>query len=220
MRVTLSCLVLLLQSPLRGAAAAPRSQWQALGQFEVVSGQVRISDPCYQKRGTSPMIAGVLPARKGTWLAAIRVSEEKDLGRRVAELLVLHQSRPAKLLWREASFFVGVDSGTAGVFDELHFRDDSVRRNQGKSANPARAPAKREPGEAWYEEYVVGMKGDAHIIPFGVITHSGFGDGSYRCRVSRSAGGQVEAIRIVYIAEGKEGDDLRAVVRRVFQRVR
>lgn len=81
-------------------------------------------------------------------------------------------------------------------------------------------PAKEmpEPGESWYERYVIDMEGEAQVIPFGVVSRSGFGDGGYRCMVARNAEGKVEAIRLVFIGEGKAGDEWRAVVRKVLRR--
>lgn len=89
-----SSLFVLFGSIPEAACASPKAEWQELGGFELVSGQARVSDPCYKKSDKAGVIAGVLPARKGRWLAAIRISDEKDLGKQVSELLVIHESQP------------------------------------------------------------------------------------------------------------------------------
>ncbi len=113
---------------------------------------------------------GIVEVKPGTWLSTIRSSDEKHMGRRTAELLVFHDATDsATLTWREASFIVGVDSGTAGVFDQTRYRDDSVL--------PAEIKAKAvkpdmEKGEAWYQTYVVEKRGSAIVVPSGVVFRS------------------------------------------------
>jgi hypothetical protein len=192
-------------------ASPERSQLQQVGTFEVTSGKVRVGDPAYEIDDRTYAAGGIVAAAKGTWTAAIVVSDERDLGKRIAELFALHASASAAALtWTDAEFKVGVDSGTAGVFDTAHYRDDAVASG---------GTHKGASGQAWYEQFVVGMKGDTQLVPGGVLSQSGFGDGLYRCQLARTKkGGEVVGMRLTFIGEGSEGDELRSRVRKIFER--
>ncbi|WP_224372658.1 hypothetical protein [Hyalangium versicolor] len=205
------CLALcLLGAP---ALSQPKAGWAPVGEFELPSGQARVSDPGYEK--SSDFGVKVFAAKSGKWRAAIRRSYEKELGVRVAELMVLHDSvKPERILWTDSGLKVSVDSGTAGVFDDGRYRDDGL-------VTPQPQEKSAEPGESWYEKFVMGLyvkHVDAQTIPFGVVSSAGFGDGGYRCFVSYGLDKKVEAIRIVFIGDGAEGAEQRARVREIFRR--
>lgn len=88
-----------------------RKQPINLGTFEVISGVLRISDPCYDKK---TWCAGtVAPALEGTWIAQVI---KEDVCR---ELMAVHSShKKSNLKFKKLDIDVGVDSGCAGIFDD------------------------------------------------------------------------------------------------------
>src|SRR4051812_23015646 len=103
--VAVACVVL--------GGAPSKTELQRVGSFEVKSGKLRVSDPCYPvEKSSSSFLGGTVTAKNGKWLAAIDPSDEGDMGRRSRELIVLHESAAAmKLTWSPAPFIVSVDSG-------------------------------------------------------------------------------------------------------------
>lgn len=164
-----------------------------IGTFEVVTGKVVVSDPCYE---IGTWCQGVLEnVREGAWRCHVLRSDD-----RVAELILGHSSGQAvSKRWNKESFDVGVDSGQAGVFDAAHYRDDAA--TQGVSRIAQEVICREEP---WYSiccDRTLGNESGAGIIPFGVVSSSGYGDGSYRCYTRKDAAGCVVGIRIVFIAD-------------------
>lgn len=171
---------------------------EGLGHFELKSGKVMVSDPCYSRdTWCQHLLENVRP---GIYNAFVKKSDEKDWGVRCAELIAVHQDQPVDPLtvsipWklvREAD--IGVDSGQAGIFEDLHYKDDSV------IAEEPDFGGSDEAGEKWYGANcdVTLSKKQAGVIPFGVVSSSGFGDGSYKLYVYRLKN-EIVAIRIVFI---------------------
>jgi hypothetical protein len=170
-----------------------------LGKFDVITGTVVLSDPCYEiNGGCQQVIENILP---GTW-------ECKILGwdGRVAELMARHSTnvgRNAK--WTEGPGKIGVDSGQAGIFDEAHYRDDAVEDGVARIGPDVICPE-----EPWYSlccDRSLNSKSGAGVIPFGVVSSSGYGDGEYSCYIQRDKKVQVIGIKIVFItAEDRQHD--------------
>lgn len=159
-----------------------------LGTFEVTSGKLVVSDPCYS-RGTWCM--GILEGvRKGTWTARIFISDEKEWGKRVAELEVLHsgvKDPPALGLWENTGIDVGVDSGQAGFWDDSKFGNgegahDDPESFYGKACNKTL------------------HGGQAGVMDGGVVSSSGYGDGGYDCYVLKD-GDDIVGAKIIFITE-------------------
>lgn len=154
-----------------------------LGLFKIVSGALRISDPCYQK-DVQPGIAGTIKAANGTWLAT---SYGRDYGNPVCELeasLGVTDSGKIfvggeKLPYKKGRFAVGVDSGQAGIFDLSHFQDENLI-----------TPETQRPGSTHRP---------GSTVPFGVVSNSGWGDGLYTAYAKRNSKGEAVAVKIVFI---------------------
>jgi hypothetical protein len=94
---------------------------EQIGRFSL-GNKVMVSDPCY---GTDTWCQGVLEnVREGFWDAYIKMSDEGLWGKRVAELVAInldYNDEYAGLTSEDINepqkFEVGVDSGTAGIFD-------------------------------------------------------------------------------------------------------
>lgn len=151
----------------------------AVGYFNCESGTLRVTDPCYQP-GT--WCAGVITdCRTGIWKAVIHRGRFGMWGVRVSKLTVTHSDGGAGDAIA-ADFEAGVDSGQAGVFDDLHYGDvcDADYDKWCELSNPA------------------GTRGD------GAVASSGFGDGVYDCTYRRDADGKCFEISIVFIDEEEE----------------
>jgi hypothetical protein len=91
--------------------------------------------------------------------------------------------------WKRENFEVGVDSGQAGIFDGGHYKEDKVVEGIEFENNFA---------EPWYNvccDVTLADRG-AGVIPFGVVSRSGFGDGGYTCYTIRNEIGWVIAVMI------------------------
>jgi hypothetical protein len=95
--------------------------------FEVKSGAVFVSDPCYKlDTWCAKKLENV---RNGKWLATVEYSNEGSWGIRVARLVAWHSdlgTNPEALEFFESiSGTLGVDSGQMSIFDYDKFKGDS-----------------------------------------------------------------------------------------------
>lgn len=174
-----------------------------LGTFEMTGPVMRISDPSYTKGAWC--CGCVSDCKTGTWEAAI-FHVEGEWGDRVAMLVARHRdtgpafekARSIQALrgiepWTECSFEVGVDSGQAGFFDDVHYQDNTVFDRM--------PPAGFQYGDAWYAhccDLTLSPIG-AGVLPYGAVASSGYGDGSYIAAVHKSTGGETDAVFIRFI---------------------
>lgn len=168
----------------------------SLGEFQVVSGELIVSDPCYEP-GTWCM-GRLKNMRPGRWNAAASIADMGVWGERVSHLSVWHEDAPESdaLTVLEADFTVGVDSGQAGFFDAAHYRDPSV-------IEPVPAQTWSDGESVWYDRCceLTLSPSQAGVLPFGAVSSSGFGDGGYACFCAANALGEVLRAEIVFITE-------------------
>lgn len=177
-----------------------------LGTFEVVSGKLAVSDPCYT---TDVWCRGELNnVRNGTWRAEIEESDH-DYGR-VAKLFAVHTDHER---WVDsqhtADFEVGVDSGQAGIFDAQHYRDDKVFAGQVSDFSRQWKNDDNSSGEHWYGfccDITLG-EDQGGVIPYGVVSRSGWGDGGYECRYGMTAQGEIVWVEIIFIYDDYDEED-------------
>lgn len=179
---------------------------EILGEFELTGPIMRVSDPCYER---DVWCSGVLnDCVVGTWEAAKSVVDEGPWGERVEALLVRAENCPhgfddlkelfleAKDNWSEADFEVGVDSGQAGFYDDAHYQD--VHEFDGWPA------AANYYGSDWYDhccEITMKDSAAAGVIPHGVVSCSGYGDGGYYCLYHKNQDGMIDMSIIVFLEE-------------------
>lgn len=169
--------------------------------FAVTSGSLRVTDPCYDM---DTWCAGTLErVKNGIWQAHAGFhTDSHGWGTRVAYLHIRHENTQSHFdheaefdsTWVDSEIQVGVDSGQAGFFDYALF--DQVCGSE---------PVK----EKFYDEICALTLGEEQwgVHPVGVVSSSGYGDGSYECLVRRDDEGRaIEAI-IVYIGEYEDEDD-------------
>ena len=183
--------------------------------FEVVSGKMVLSDPCYEL-GT--WCQGVVDnVKNGTWVGIIEQSDEGNWGTRNSILISLNKEeweRTPKLeYWlvgkfntERLNFDGGVDSGQFGHFDYKNYRNDKVAEGLPKAFGDGWSV---EEGDEWYracchitleEEYCFG------VLPFGVVSSSGYGDGSYDTYGIRNHDGQFVGFMTIFIGNEEEED--------------
>ena len=176
----------------------------SIGSFRVVSGRLVVSDPCYEiGAGSQGFLEKV---RKGEWVCRVTVAQGGDFDKYIMELTA-HRSRLPTfddLGWtKETPFYVDVDSGQAGIFDMAHYRDDRIAETVQRLSDEEICPE-----EPWYsvccDRTMSGELG-AGIIPYGVVSSSGFGDGSYQCFTQRDSDGYVIGVKIVFIKDLEVG---------------
>lgn len=176
---------------------------ELIGRFSL-GNKVMVSDPCY---GTDTWCQGVLEnVREGFWDAYIKITDEGNWGERVAELVAInldYNDEYAGLTSKDINelqeFEVGVDSGTAGIFDYDYY----CKYHTDKGAD-----------EDWYEDQIIQQffpgvdDSDNEKSVFtefnGVASSSGYGDGCYDCYVARNEESEIVGIKIIYISNNTD----------------
>ena len=166
-------------------------------QFQITSGIIVASDPCYSiPTWCQGIIEGV---KNGTWKASIKEKDEKDWGIRIARLTIEHTGSKAKGKRQEIPSSFGVDSGQFGFFDKSYYRSDESAKelpkyNFGDNYD-------REEGDEWYRaicNLTLAEKGWG-VIPNGAVSTSGFGDGSYGVYGWKNGEGEWIKFEVIYI---------------------
>lgn len=164
------------------------SEIQHIGKI-VLGSRTMLSDPCYNE-GT--LFQGVINTLPGEYDCLIEIGQMDIWGERVKKLIVRHTSADLKDPDDPLPYYIGVDSGTAGVFDLEYYR---------------RFHSKTSVDDVWYESEVCDWANEQLAViceDKAVISSSGYGDGGYDCYVSRDRNGYINAISIVFIPD----DDL------------
>ena len=167
-----------------------------LGEFEIKSGEVIVSDPCY---AIGTWCQGLVRnVKNGTWVADVACLEESG---RNAFLVVHHKDyiMPMGTVWEQLDFDIGVDSGQAGFYDYAGYKKDdsvpgSIKNTLGFDLN--------EPGEKFYAfncDLTLKTEHDAGVLPTGAVASSGYGDGSYTVSVVKDEEGKVVAMEVIFI---------------------
>ena len=159
------------------------------GSFKVSCGQIRVSDPCYEKDSDGGLtVDNVL---NGQWLVYF---DYDRFGDSVACVSAVHN------MYRyEASVYdltevarIGVDSGQASIFDKVYYDT-----NQGGEYGEL---------DTFYgkccqvtEDKVCGI-----VEKCGVVSSSGYGDGEYSVYVCRDKNGLVYCVYIEFIVDEEE----------------
>lgn len=164
-----------------------------IGEFEVVSGQLICSDPCYLKENISVDGCVLQNVKKGRWLATLLLRTNENYAI-VAGLRVMHEEASTPIYKNDteiADNSVYVDSGQAGIFDAEHFRDNSVVDGE---------TFKHNYGIPWYNKCcdLTLSEQQGGVLPYGAVSASGYGDGSYICKFKMDEAGQIDYVRIEF----------------------
>ena len=172
-----------------------------LGTFKVNTHEIKASDPCYS---VGPWCQGVLkPVVKGDWRAFAEYGVGGSAEGRVALLRIVHEAASPHIECDEtADFEVGVDSGTAGFWDIIAYRNRQLLEDKFKNGAD---------DDHWFNmcHTIYGEGRDdslAYVGPFGVHSSSGYGDGSYQCKFARNAQGLIVAAEIDFFQRELDED--------------
>jgi hypothetical protein len=190
---------------------------RVLGEFDLQSGKLQVSDPCY-KDGTK-----VLKAVKGKWIGHVSHDEH---GRPI-QLLTFSKVEPKEGGWYRARFSCPVDSGQVGIFDQDHFQKESCVEGLHKvfEDDPYhndfyRACCGITLGKKSTNKHFTVFEGkrrykyqyeyDPKFIQAGVCKHgvnssTTYGDGTYPVYLQKNADGKVVGVRVVFSDDDEGG---------------
>lgn len=160
-----------------------------MSSFEVTSGALMASDPCYT---SDTWCAGKIDnVKNGKWLSHAEFSYEKMWGKRVTSLQAwLSDSSPSNWIRVNKSF--GVDSGQFGFFDYNYFINHESEREYDS------------PG--FYKDCcdLTLSANKFGLLNQGVVSSSGYGDGSYPVYIAKNTNGEVIGVKVVFISDEED----------------
>lgn len=150
-----------------------------------LSDTVMVSDPCYSMDvWCKHKLTGVLP---GEYFTTVMKSDEGAWGTRIGLLVAVHKDYiEDSLTWRtvkEAD--IGVDSGQCGIFSLEGYRDDSLFPESSRFGFD-----ESQEGDRWYGHMCDRTLNQEQWGTYdtGVVSSTGYGDGSYRLLVAKHNG--------------------------------
>ena len=163
-----------------------------IGTFEVNSGRIVASDPCYN---IDVWCQDSFPAINGKYFASIKRGDTQNgWGVRNYELMVIHEKyeNEHNLIWESVDGGFYVDSGTFGFFDYDYYK----QYHSGSEKN-------KEAENAWYHENICNRIYDnwnCDMDNSGVWSSSGYGDGGYEVFVAWEED-EVIGLKVIFIEE-------------------
>lgn len=154
-----------------------------------LSSNVMVSDPCYSL-GTwcQTKLENVLA---GNYVVhTIRDDEDPDDSRNWG-LVVIHEDYVGKKKRWQKHCEIGVDSGQAGIFDLASYRNDKIFEGITSKFEDSGYKSDGEDGENWYAhmcDRTLYTKESWGSYDAGVVSSSGWGDGSYPVKVQKEKG--------------------------------
>lgn len=167
--------------------------------------EVMVSDPCYTvPTWCQHKVKNVLP---GEYLTTVLKSDNTGgWGNRCAALVAVHKDyQEDTLSWRtDNTADIGVDSGQAGIFSMETYRKDDIFMEKSGFAFVDRDTE----GDHWYGHMCDRTLSDLGwgTYSHGVVSSSGFGDGSYRLLVAKHNGKIVGLAIDFFVLKLKSGD--------------
>lgn len=161
-----------------------------------------VQDPCYD-RATCLDLVDTLP---GKWVGTVLHADEGQFGVRCAVLIAAHETTGHVVLNPGDSRFerlkqadgkvieVGVDSGQAGIFcDSIYPQGEETGDFDDKESFYGKVcDLTCETEDGW------------GVIEKGVVSSSGYGDGSYNAYGIKNEDNLLVAIKIVFVGEDEE----------------
>lgn len=167
-----------------------RINFREVGEFEVTSGSLTISDPSY---GVEVQCKGVLsPVLNGTWEGMLTEVGKEPESLMVRAKSVDYESLNLRDNWEKFEGIIGVDTAQIGAYDTKSFPKVSQ--------------------EVW--DLIEGDKyekaGWVILLPYGVFARTVHGDGMYNCVYSKNAEGIIDSVYI----------DLQGIYAEIFKEAR
>lgn len=162
--------------------------------FTVRSGQIRVSDPCYDK--DDDYLGMTLPAKNGEWVAHADFDDMGNWGDRVVSLTAEFVGKSKTVEVNQGR--IAVDSGQAGIFDLDSYKNDKIVENVKRIHNDSICE-----DEPWYSICCdrTLSKNQWGVVPNGVVSSSGFGDGCYEVTYFSDKDGLATRVEIIFISD-------------------
>lgn len=180
--------------------------------FKIESNRMVLSDPCYEHpKNGGVWCQGIANVVNGIWEADI-----EEINGRISKLYAYNlnaaiddptiKSRIEKFGGTPLAFTAGVDSERFGFFDYDMYRNDESAKDLPKSNFGDDFDT--NDGDSWYRACCELTLSDEAwgVIPFGVVSRSGFGDGSYQVTGIKNSNSEYVALSIVFIKENEDDD--------------
>jgi hypothetical protein len=147
--------------------------------------EVVVSDPCYTiPTWCQAVISNVKP---GMYHTTVRKHDAGDWGNRCAMVFAIHEEYVnfPNLLhgkWELHPADIGVDSGQCGIFSKDSYRDDNHKFPYEPYDFGLGFPSDNGGGDLWYRHMAKQTLSEQQWGTYekGIVSTSGFGDGSYQ----------------------------------------
>jgi hypothetical protein len=168
-----------------------------LGSFQLDSDRIVVADPAYAgDQRARPILSG---AASGQWDAWVGKADLEHAGTRIVELGATRHGVRAFTWAALDSPRVAVDSGQAGFYDPKFVEDTSLLPPVSTWRQPP-----IDDNLLWYS-YCCEQTASpnlAGLVPHGVVSSAGLGDGVYQLLESR-VDGVLVGIRLIFLKQGE-----------------
>lgn len=160
-----------------------------VGVFNVSCGQIRVSDPCYEKDSDGGFTVDNVV--NGQWLAYFDFDRFRDSIACVFAVHNMYRDKVSVYNLHEVAQ-IGVDSGQASIFDKVYYDT-----NQGGEYGEL---------DTFYGKccHITEIKSCGIVENCGVVSSSGYGDGEYPVYVCRDKNGLVYCVYIEFVSDEEE----------------
>jgi len=161
------------------------------GKFEIISGKIVISDPCYTR---DTWCIGVIDnVKNGKW--NFTANQIDSCGRRIQNIEAYHSGSSVKNYKYIED--LGVDSGQLGIFDDsIYPHGEDMGEYDDKTSFYGKCC-----------EITLSKDAVGSVDNLGVVSSSGYGDGNYEAVLGLDVEGQVVKIEICFIIDEEEIDE-------------
>ena len=179
--------------------------------FEIKSGVVVCSDPCYEiPTWTQGIIDNV---KNGNWAHYIIENEDG----RVSTLVVHHSNYDLTDITKLGVDHIGsygVDSGQFGFFDKVSYRNDDSAVGLPKVDWDHQDD---EDGYEWYKACAKQTLSDESygLVPNGIVTSSGYGDGVYPVSGAKNSDGEYVAFSVNFLLKEEEESIMDLILKQI-----
>ena len=178
-----------------------------------LSEEVMVSDPCYQvSTWCQHVLTNVL---QGYYQPFCKIQDEGSWGERNAILLVVHENHQFDdLKWEMVEdATIGVDSGQAGIFSLPTYRnnDHIMTQEHPQDGTWTYGEMGTDDGDKFYDlmcGLTINTKDGWGGYDSGVVSSSGYGDGSYDLYVAKNNDGKIVGISIVFLYEDEDDNEI------------